>query len=184
MAAKCRLIVHGLIVTFLFASGDVDDNLQAETGWWMPLGRYLDCRELDLCGYRYLVRRGDPRRRAHLLFERLDRRREPSDADVRRAAAQYREWYGEDAFRVIGDHMLAASFAPDGRHTPSLGGCPPSFWPRRSRPTTAPAPSSTEPVVQSSSSAASMRSGRSSPASVKNFTSATWCVTMPDGFAA
>lgn len=51
-----------------------------------------------------------------LLFERLDRRREPSDADVRRTAARYREWYGEDAFRAIGDHMLAASFAPDGRH--------------------------------------------------------------------
>jgi hypothetical protein len=52
-----------------------------------------------------------------LASERLDRRREPSDADVRRAAARYREWYGEDAFRVIGDHMMAASFAPDGRHT-------------------------------------------------------------------
>jgi len=51
-----------------------------------------------------------------LLFERLGRRREPSDADVRRAAAQYRQWYGEDAFQAIGDHMLAASFAPDGRH--------------------------------------------------------------------
>lgn len=31
MATGCRLIVHGLIVTFLFASDDVDDNLQAET---------------------------------------------------------------------------------------------------------------------------------------------------------
>jgi hypothetical protein len=51
-----------------------------------------------------------------LLFERLDRRREPSDADVRRAAARYREWYGEKALKAIGDHMLAASFAPDGRH--------------------------------------------------------------------
>jgi hypothetical protein len=51
-----------------------------------------------------------------LLFERFDRRREPSDADVRRAAARYREWYGNDAFHAIGDHMLAASFAPDGRH--------------------------------------------------------------------
>lgn len=51
-----------------------------------------------------------------LLFERVDRRREPSDADVSRAAARYREWYGEDAFRAIGDHMLAASFAPDSRH--------------------------------------------------------------------
>lgn len=51
-----------------------------------------------------------------LAVDRLSRRREPSDADVRRAAARYREWYGGEAFRVIGDHMLAASFAPDGRH--------------------------------------------------------------------
>lgn len=51
-----------------------------------------------------------------LIAERLDRRREPSDADVRQAAARYRQYYGEDAFHVIGDHMLAASFAPDGRH--------------------------------------------------------------------
>lgn len=51
-----------------------------------------------------------------LLFERLDRRREPSNADVRRAAARYRQHYGEAAIHVIGDHMLAASFAPDSRH--------------------------------------------------------------------
>ncbi|MGX9393554.1 hypothetical protein ACWX0K_14815 [Nitrobacteraceae bacterium UC4446_H13] len=51
-----------------------------------------------------------------LIAERFDRRREPSDADVRRAAARYRQHYGEDAFYMIGDHMLAASFAPDGRH--------------------------------------------------------------------
>ncbi|MFZ2467993.1 MAG: hypothetical protein WAW54_06325 [Parvibaculum sedimenti] len=51
-----------------------------------------------------------------LLFERLDRRREPSDADVQQAADRYRQWYGELAFTVIGDHMLAAGFAPDGRH--------------------------------------------------------------------
>lgn len=51
-----------------------------------------------------------------LLFERFDRRREPSDADVQQAADRYRQWYGEQAFTVIGDHMLAASFAPDGRH--------------------------------------------------------------------
>ena len=51
-----------------------------------------------------------------LLFERLDRRREPSDADVRHAASRYRQHYGETAIHVIGDHMLAASFAPDGRH--------------------------------------------------------------------
>jgi hypothetical protein len=51
-----------------------------------------------------------------LIAERFDRRREPSDADVRQAAARYRQNYGEHAFCVIGDHMLAASFAPDGRH--------------------------------------------------------------------
>jgi len=51
-----------------------------------------------------------------LIAERLDRRREPSDADVRQAACRYREHYGVDAFHAIGDHMLAASFAPDGRH--------------------------------------------------------------------
>lgn len=51
-----------------------------------------------------------------LAFERCDRRRLPSEADVRRAAARYRQHYGDAAFHVIGDHMLAASFAPDGRH--------------------------------------------------------------------
>ncbi|WP_258045426.1 hypothetical protein [Mesorhizobium sp. NBSH29] len=48
--------------------------------------------------------------------ERRDRRREPTDDDVLHAAALYREYYGAEAHRVIGDHMLAASFAPDGRH--------------------------------------------------------------------
>lgn len=51
-----------------------------------------------------------------LIAERFDRRGEPSDADVRRAAARYRQHYGEAVFHVIGDHILAASFAPDGRH--------------------------------------------------------------------
>lgn len=53
-----------------------------------------------------------------LIFtvERLSHRREPSDADVRRAAERYRQWYGNDALVVIGDHLLAASFAPDTRH--------------------------------------------------------------------
>ena len=51
-----------------------------------------------------------------LIAERFDRRREPSQADVQQAAARYRLHYGEQAFMVIGDHMLAASFAPDGRH--------------------------------------------------------------------
>jgi len=37
--------------------------------------------------------------------------------DVRRAAERYRQHYGDDAFRVIGDHMLAARFAPNGRHS-------------------------------------------------------------------
>jgi len=51
-----------------------------------------------------------------LIAERFDRKREPSRADVRLAADRYRQWYGEQASTVIGDHMLAASFAPDGRH--------------------------------------------------------------------
>lgn len=51
-----------------------------------------------------------------LVAERFDRRRDPSDADVRQAASRYRQYYGAEAFHVIGDHMLAASFAPDGRH--------------------------------------------------------------------
>ena len=51
-----------------------------------------------------------------LVAERFDRRRGPSDADVRHTAARYRQHYGEQAVMVIGDHMLAASFAPDGRH--------------------------------------------------------------------
>lgn len=51
-----------------------------------------------------------------LIAERFDRRREPSDADVRRTASRYRQHYGADAFPVVGDHMLAASFVPDGRH--------------------------------------------------------------------
>ncbi|TRU22922.1 MAG: hypothetical protein EWV79_12925 [Microcystis aeruginosa Ma_MB_S_20031200_S102D] len=51
-----------------------------------------------------------------LAFERWDRRREPSEADVRQAVDRYRQWYGDDAVAKIGDHMLAASFAPDGRH--------------------------------------------------------------------
>jgi len=51
-----------------------------------------------------------------LIAERRDRAHEPSDDAVRHAAALYRQYYGTEAFRVIGDHMLAASFAPDGRH--------------------------------------------------------------------
>jgi|GEM_PF-1597723 hypothetical protein len=51
-----------------------------------------------------------------LIAERLSRRREPSDDDVKRAAQRYRQWYGNDALAVIADHILAASFAPDTRH--------------------------------------------------------------------
>lgn len=51
-----------------------------------------------------------------LVAERLSRRSEPSDADVKRAAERYRQWYGGEALSVIADHVLAASFAPDGRH--------------------------------------------------------------------
>jgi hypothetical protein len=51
-----------------------------------------------------------------LFMERRDRLREPTEADVKRAAERYVEFYGSDAFSVIGDHMLAATFAPDGRH--------------------------------------------------------------------
>lgn len=49
--------------------------------------------------------------------ERLSRRAEPSDADVRRAAERYRQWYGERALSVIGNHMLGGRFAPEGRHS-------------------------------------------------------------------
>ncbi|UNK36633.1 hypothetical protein MNR02_08930 [Shinella sp. H4-D48] len=53
-----------------------------------------------------------------LMFaaERRDRRRDPTDDEVRHAAALYRDYYGADAHKIIGDHMLAASFAPDGCH--------------------------------------------------------------------
>jgi hypothetical protein len=51
-----------------------------------------------------------------MIADRRDRRREPSDEDVRHAAVLYREYYGFEAHRIIGDHMLAASFTPDGRH--------------------------------------------------------------------
>jgi hypothetical protein len=51
-----------------------------------------------------------------LVADRLTRRSEPSAADVRRAAERYRQYYGDAALAVIGDHLLAASFAPDSRH--------------------------------------------------------------------
>jgi hypothetical protein len=51
-----------------------------------------------------------------LLVQRLSGNGEPSEADIRQAAERYREWYGDEAMAKIGDHMLAASFVPDGRH--------------------------------------------------------------------
>jgi hypothetical protein len=53
-----------------------------------------------------------------LIFasERIDRRKEPTDEDVRRAAERYHQRYGEYALKVVGDHMRGASFGPDGRH--------------------------------------------------------------------
>jgi hypothetical protein len=51
-----------------------------------------------------------------LIVQRFSRVSEPTEADVHQAAERYREWYGDEAMIKIGDHMLAASFAPDGRH--------------------------------------------------------------------
>src|SRR5947199_218628 len=65
MAADCRLIVHGLIVTFLFAAGPVDDNLHAETDPVGILGPNLDSHDLDIWRDRHLVRGSDRRRRSH-----------------------------------------------------------------------------------------------------------------------
>jgi hypothetical protein len=42
--------------------------------------------------------------------------KEPSDADVQRAADRYREFYKDNALDAIGDHMLAATFAPTREH--------------------------------------------------------------------
>ncbi|MEM7213992.1 MAG: hypothetical protein AAF423_00510 [Pseudomonadota bacterium] len=41
---------------------------------------------------------------------------EPTEGDVKWAAERYREHFGSEALSVIGEHTLAASFAPDGRH--------------------------------------------------------------------
>ncbi|NJL71105.1 MAG: hypothetical protein HC888_05540 [Candidatus Competibacteraceae bacterium] len=51
-----------------------------------------------------------------LIADRFDRRKEPTDEDVRRVAELYRQYYGAYASQVVGDHMLGASFGPDGRH--------------------------------------------------------------------
>lgn len=51
-----------------------------------------------------------------LITERFDRRKEPTDKGVRRAEDLHRQYYGKEAFRVIDNRMLAASFSPDKRH--------------------------------------------------------------------
>lgn len=51
-----------------------------------------------------------------LIAERFDRRKEPTDEQVGRVADLYRQYYGAYASQVVGDHMLGASFGPDGRH--------------------------------------------------------------------
>jgi len=53
---------------------------------------------------------------AVVVIEALKQPKAPSDADVQHAAAQYREFYKDRALDVIGDHMLAATFAPTGEH--------------------------------------------------------------------
>lgn len=51
-----------------------------------------------------------------VLAERRAARSGSSAGDIARAAAWYRQHYGERALAVIGDHILAAGSAPDGRY--------------------------------------------------------------------
>lgn len=51
-----------------------------------------------------------------IFLDWLRRPPEPTDHDVRHAAEQYRTYFGADALSVIGEHSLAATFTPDGRH--------------------------------------------------------------------
>ena len=51
-----------------------------------------------------------------IFVDWLRREPEPHEESVRFAAEQYRIYYGADSLSVIGEHTMAASFAPDGRH--------------------------------------------------------------------
>ena len=51
-----------------------------------------------------------------IFLDWLRREPEPHEESVRFAAEQYRIYYGADALSIIGEHTMAASFAPDGRH--------------------------------------------------------------------
>ena len=116
MASECGLTVHGLSVTFWFARSPVDDNLRAIDEKVDALDLISTVTTWIYAGiatwYGVAIVGGT----LMLAAERLDRRREPSDADIRRAATRYRQHYGEHAIPVIGDHMLAAAFVPDDRH--------------------------------------------------------------------
>jgi hypothetical protein len=48
----------------------------------------------------------------YVFVDERKRRRRFARDDARAAAARYRAHYGEDALLAIGDHILAASFAP------------------------------------------------------------------------
>jgi hypothetical protein len=50
------------------------------------------------------------------LLERYDRKREPTDEQVRRTTEQYRLYYGKDAANAVADHMLGAALSQDSRH--------------------------------------------------------------------
>ncbi len=120
MPPACGRIAHGLIVTKPFSIGNVDDNLKGEP---QPVHAFEFARinhRLDLPSHGYLYLAGIIGGVLILVAERLSRRAEPSDADVRRAAERYRQWYGDRALNVIGDHMLGARFAPDSKHTQFL----------------------------------------------------------------
>lgn len=51
-----------------------------------------------------------------IVADTIRRPKEPSEEDVRRAAGRYRKFYRDRALDVIGDHMLAATFAPTRQH--------------------------------------------------------------------
>jgi hypothetical protein len=103
MAAECRLIVHGLIVTFWLAAEDVDDNLHTDN----QASRALDYLTIMTSAYDVLATWFGAAIIGGVLIliaERFSRNSEPSDADVKRAAIHYRRYYGQHAFTVIGNH--------------------------------------------------------------------------------
>lgn len=51
-----------------------------------------------------------------IIIDSMRRPTEPSEQDVQRAVDRYREFYKDRALSVIGDHMLASTFAPTRQH--------------------------------------------------------------------